>query len=206
MERKIDRRFAALTAIFCSCLVAANIFEVKVFDAGPLMLTGGFLLFPISYIINDCLTEVYGYKNARFAILTAFAVNLFIVLAAQAVKILPSSPSWNGGPHFDYVFTMSARVWAASALAFLAGSLLNAKVMALMKRKQGEKGFGWRAIASTFAGESVDSLIFFPIAFWGYEFRYLLTIMATQIVLKSLYEIIILPLTALAVRKMKERV
>lgn len=193
-----------MAVMMCVCLVVSNIFETKVFDAGPLTLTGGFVLFPITYILNDCITEIYGYKNARYVIILAFAINLFVVAVSQLVKILPSDPSWDGGAHFDYIFNTNARICLASALAFIVGSMLNAKVMAKMKEWQGTKGFGWRAIASTLAGETADSLIFFPIAFWGAGIKLLLTLMATQIIFKTLYEIIVLPLTTALLKHIRK--
>jgi len=204
-ETKIDRRFTLMAALFCVCLVVANIFENKVFNAGAITLTGGFVLFPLTYILNDCITEIYGYKNARFVIILAFATNLFILACSQLVRILPADPAWDGGAHFDYIFNTSARICLASVLAFVTGSLLNAKVMSRMKEKNAPGGFGWRAIASTFIGESADSLIFFPIAFWGYDFKGLLIIMGTQIMLKTLYEIIVLPVTSRVVRRIQGR-
>lgn len=190
-----------MAALMCVCLVASNLFEIKIFKAGPLTLTGGFLLFPVSYIINDCLCELYGYRNARFAILTAFAANAFVVLVSQLVKILPPAPFWDGQEHFAYMFDIDLRITCASMLAFLCGSLLNSRVMAGMKERQGEKGFCSRAVLSSLAGESLDSLIFFPIAFFGVPLRHLIVMMLTQIVLKTLYEIIILPVTAAYVRR-----
>lgn len=199
----MSRKFTLLAIVFCVCLIASNIFEIKIFEAGPLTLTGGFLIFPISYIINDCLSEVYGFKKARFVIFTAFAMNLFFVLVAQIVRILPGAPFWDGQEHIEYIFTADLRITVASMLAFVAGSLLNSLVMVKMKARQGERGFGWRAIASSLVGESVDSLVFFPIAFWGVGHENLIKMMVTQIILKTLYEVIVLPLTATFVKHLK---
>lgn len=179
------------------CLIASNLFEIKIFAAGPLTLTGGLLIFPISYILNDCVTEVYGFRSARFAIFTAMAMNVFVVAVAQVVRILPPAGFWDGQQSFDYIFAADLRITAASMAAFLCGSLVNAGIMDKMRRSSLDgSGFGWRAIASTLAGESVDSLVFFPIAFMGVGFRNMLVMMVTQIVLKTMYEILILPVTA----------
>lgn len=201
----MTKTFSVLSTLFCVCLIASNLFETKIFEFCGLTLTGGFLIFPISYILNDCLTEVYGYKRARFVILTAFAMNAFVVLAAQLVRILPAAPFWQGQQHFDYIFAADLRITAASMLAFLVGSILNAHVMVRMKERQGEKGFGWRAVVSSLAGESVDSLVFFPVAFFGVGIRNLLVMMVTQIILKTLYEIIVLPVTATCVKRLKKQ-
>jgi len=203
-NKKMNKKFVILAALFCVCLVASNIFETKIFSAGQLVLTGGFLVFPISYIINDCLTELYGLKNARFVIFLGFAVNLFFVLTAQLVRILPPAEFWDGQAHLEYILNANIRITAASMAAFLAGSLLNARIMATMKKKQGEKGFGWRAILSTLIGESTDSIIFFPIAFWGVGTKNLLIMMTTQILLKTLFEVIVLPVTWQVVKSRSE--
>lgn len=192
-----------MAIVFCACLIASNIFEIKIFDAGPLTLTGGFLVFPISYIINDCLTEVYGYRKARFVIWTAFALNLGFVLLAQLVRILPAESFWEGQEHFDYIFRADLRITIASMAAFVCGSLVNARVMSDMKASDGERRFCWRAVVSSLAGESIDSVIFFPIAFWAVGVRNLLVMMVTQIILKTLYEVAVLPLTRLFVRRIK---
>lgn len=199
----MSRKYTVLVVIFCVCLIAANLFETKIFSAGPLTLTGGFLIFPISYIINDCLSEVYGFNKARFAIFLAFALNLGFVLTAQLVKILPEVEYGTAQEHLDYLFNADLRITAASMLAFLAGSLLNARVLVKMKEKSGKR-FGVRAIVSTVVGESVDSLVFFPIAFMGVGLRNMVTLMVTQIILKTLYEIIVLPITSRVVRSLKE--
>jgi len=200
----MNRKFTILAVLFCVCLVASNIFETKIFSAGSLVLTGGFLIFPISYIINDCLTELYGLKNARFVIFLGFAVNLFFVLAAQLVRILPPAEFWDGQVHLEYVLNANIRITVASMAAFLSGSLLNARVMAAMKAIQGKKGFGWRAILSTLVGETADSLVFFPIAFWGVGAKNLFIMMVTQILLKTLFEVAVLPLTWQVVKSRSE--
>jgi len=200
---KDNNRFAVLSTLFAVALIASNLFEIKIFEAGPLTLTGGFLVFPVSYILNDCLTEVYGLRKARFAIWMAFAMNAFVVLMAQLVNVLPGATFWDGDAHFNYIFNADMRITLASMLAFVCGSRLNALVMARMKDRQGEKGFGLRAIISSLAGESIDSLIFFPIAFWGVGIKNLAIMMCTQILLKTLYEVVVLPLTAYVVKILK---
>lgn len=205
MEIKdMSKRFTLMAIVFCVCLVASNIFETIIFKAGPLTLTGGFLIFPISYILNDCLTEVYGYRKARFVIFTAFAVNACFVGIAQLVRLLPTVDYCDAMEHFDYIFAADLRITGASMLAFVVGSLLNSRVMVKMKEKQGEKGFGWRAVASSLVGETADSLVFFPIAFWGVGTRNLIIMMVTQIILKTAYEVVVLPLTAVFVRHLKK--
>lgn len=204
IKKLLTNKFTILSTLFCVCLIASNIFETKIFDAGPLTLTGGFLVFPIMYSLNDCLTEVYGYSKTRFTIILAMALNLFFVGMAQIVRILPEASYGEAQAHLDYIFAADLRITLASMLAFLFGGLINAKIMSRMRQLQGEKGFGWRAIVSSLAGESVDSLIFFPIAFFGIGWVNILELMVTQIILKTLYEAIVLPLTSLLVRYLKK--
>ncbi len=196
--------FMLMAIIFNVCLIASNLFETKLFMAGSVALTGGVIIFPVSYIINDCLVEVWGYRKARLVIWTGFAMNFFVVAMAQIVRLLPAAPFWDGGPHFDYIFAMAPRVTLASLLAFLSGSTVNAWIMSRMKVASKGKRFSVRAIVSSIGGETVDSIIFVPIAFWGIGITEMLTLMATQIVLKTLYEVIILPVTNIVVKKVKE--
>ena len=192
-----------MAIMFNVCLIASNLFETKLFMAGPIALTGGVIIFPISYIINDCLVEVWGYRKARLVIWSGFVMNFFVVAMAQIVRLLPAAPFWDGGPHFDYVFAMAPRVTLASMMAFLCGSTVNAWIMSRMKVASKGRRFSFRAIVSSIGGETVDSLIFFPIAFWGLGVEDMVRLMLTQIVLKTLYEVIILPVTNVVVRRLK---
>lgn len=195
--------FLLMAILFNVCLIASNLFETKLFTLGGISLTGGVIIFPVSYIINDCLVEVYGYRKSRLVIWSGFAMNFFVVAMAQIVRVLPASPFWDGGEHFDYIFSLAPRVTLASMLAFICGSTINALIMSKMKVAQKGKGFSLRAIVSTIGGEGVDSLVFFPIAFWGIGYAEMLKLMITQIVLKTVYEIIILPLTNICVNRLK---
>ena len=181
-RQKLSVSFLLMAITFNVCLIASNLFETKLFMAGPVALTGGVIIFPISYIINDCLVEVWGYRKARLVIWSGFLMNFFVVAMAQIVRILPAAPFWDGGPHFDYVFAMAPRVTLASMMAFLCGSTVNAWIMSRMKVASKGKRFSLRAIVSSIGGETVDSLIFFPIAFWGLGAKEMLQLMLTQIV------------------------
>lgn len=193
-----------MAVLFTVCLITSNLFAAKVFAIGKVALPCAVLIFPISYILNDCFTEVWGYRKARLVIWTGFAMNLFVAVAAQIAVMLPAAPFWDGGEHFDFVFKMAPRVLLASLLAFLAGSTFNAYVLSKMKIAQDGKGFSIRAIVSSIAGECLDSLIFMPIAFWGTPWRNLAWMMLFQVSFKVLYEIIILPVTSVVVKKLKE--
>ena len=187
MKEKVSVPFMLLGILFNVCLIAANLLETKVIQIGSLTVTAGLLVFPISYIINDCIAEVWGFKKARLIIWSG------------------SAPFWEGEEHFDFVFGMVPRIVAASLMAFLVGSFLNAYVMSKMKVASRGRHFSARAILSTLAGETADSLIFFPVAFGGIiAWRELLIMMCIQIILKSMYEVIILPVTIRVVKAIKK--
>ena len=193
-----------LGILFNVCLIAANLLETKVITLCGLTVTAGLLVFPVSYIINDCIAEVWGFRKARLIIWTGFAMNFFVVSLGLVAVALPAAPFWAGEEHFNFVFGMAPRIVAASLAAFLVGSFLNAYVMSRMKLRSGGRHFSVRAIASTVVGETADSLLFFPIAFGGViAWRELAAMMVLQIVLKSLYEVIILPVTVRVVRYVK---
>lgn len=133
--------FLLMAILFNVCLIASNLFETKLFVLGAISLTGGVVIFPVSYILNDCIVEVWGYKKARLVIWTGFAMNFFVVLTAQLVRLLPAAPFWDGGAHFDYVFALAPRITLASMLAFVSGSSVNAWVMSRMKVASSGKRF-----------------------------------------------------------------
>ena len=204
MKEKVSVPFMLLGILFNVCLIAANLLETKVIQVGSITVTAGLLVFPIPYIINDCIAEVWGFKKARLIIWSGFAMNFFVVALGLIAVALPAAPFWEGEQHFDFVFGMAPRIVVASLLAFLVGSFLNAYVMSKMKVASGGRNFSARAIWSTVVGETADSLIFFPIAFGGLiAWPELLVMMGTQIVLKSLYEVIILPITIRVVKAVK---
>ena len=204
MKEKYSTTFLLMAVAFTVCLITSNLFATKIFSLGwGINLPGAVIIFPISYIINDCLTEVWGFRKARLVIWTAFAANLLVVFFGQLVVWLPSASFWDGGEHFDYMFNMAPRVAFASLLAFLTGSTLNALVLSKMKLASAGRRFGLRAILSSVAGEFSDSLVFMPIAFFGTPVKVLAVMMLFQVSFKVLYEIIILPLTAYIVRRIK---
>ena len=205
MKEKVSVPFMLLGILFNVCLIAANLLETKVIQVGSLTVTAGLLVFPISYIINDCIAEVWGFKKARLIIWSGFAMNFFVVGLGLIAVAITAAPFWEGEEHFDFVFGMAPRIVAASLMAFLVGSFLNAYVMSKMKIASQGRNFSARAILSTIVGETADSLIFFPIAFGGIiAWKELLIMMGLQIVLKSMYEVIILPVTIRVVKVIKK--
>ena len=190
--------------VFNVCLIAANLLETKVIQLGSLTVTAGLLVFPISYIINDCIAEVWGFRKARLIIWSGFVMNFFVVTLGLIAVSLPAAPFWEGEEHFNFVFGMAPRIVAASLMAFLVGSFLNAYVMSRMKIASRGRNFSARAIWSTVVGETADSLIFFPVAFGGViAWRELAVMMGLQILLKSAYEVVILPITIRVVKAVK---
>lgn len=196
--------FMLIGILFCVCLIAANLLETKVIEVAGISITAGFIVFPISYILNDCIAEVWGFRKARLIIWTGFAMNFLVVILAKIAVALPSAPFWNGEEHFDFVFGLAPRIACASLLAFLVGSFINAYVMSRMKLASDGKHFSVRAVVSTLFGESADSLIFFPIAFGGLiPIPELLKMMLVQALAKTLYEVVVLPVTVRVVRYVK---
>ncbi len=216
MEKKTEQvsvLFMLFGILFCVCLIAANLFATKQIALGTISVTGGLLVFPISYIVNDCVCEVWGYQKMRFLIWIGFVMNFFFVLMGAICDWIPAAPYYMNEAGFHGVFGLAPRVAAASFLAFLLGSFMNAYVMSRMKifaRKNTNtpanfaKNFSLRAILSTIAGETVDSLIFFPLALGGIvPTAALIELMIWQIILKTAYEIVVLPITLRVVTRLK---
>lgn len=197
--------FLILTVVFCICLVVANLMEIKTVSVGPLALTAGVVVFPLSYIISDCIVEIYGFRRARFVIWLGFAMNLLVCLLLQLGLWLPGDAYWQGQEAMQLVFGAVPRILVASFTAFVCGSMVNAYVMSRMKAgRRGTRGFSARAIISTLWGEGTDSCIFFPLAFAGtLPWHTIGALILTQTLVKTLYEIIILPVTLRVVHKLR---
>lgn len=200
-----------MAVVFAVCLITSNFFVPRVWQVGnlPLQLSGAVLLFPISYIINDCLTEVYGYRKARLVIWLAFALSAFTALMSGLVCLLPEPFDEGSKPlaeSFNSLFAMVPRTTVASLIAFIAGSTVNAWILSRMKVLTKGRAFWARAVLSSVGGELVDSCIFFPFVFWGMMPASVIAGMVfTQVVVKTLYEIVVLPLTSWLVRRLKAK-
>ena len=204
MNKQFSLPFVVLAMMFSVFLILANLMEVKVVKIGILTATAGLSVFPISYIINDCIVEVYGFAKARFVIWMGFLLNMIFVVFLQVCIALPSDPSWTAQAAVEQVFGNTPRILLGSFVAFIVGSMVNAQVMSRMKVRDGGKRFSLRAIVSTVFGESADSLIFFPIAFAGMlPLATIVTLVWTQVMLKTLYEIVALPITIRVVKLLK---
>ncbi len=208
MQKKtstVSVAYMVMGILFCVCLIASNLFATKQISLFGASVTGGLLIFPISYIVNDCVSEVWGYRKARLLIWTGFMMNFFFVLMGALCDVIPGAAYYENNEGFHAVFGLAPRVAIASFCAFLVGSFLNALVMSKMKIHSKGRHFSWRAILSTLAGESADSLIFFPLALGGViPTEAILPMMLYQVVLKTLYEILVLPLTIRIVKYVKK--
>lgn len=186
------------------CLIVSNLIEIKTVDIGFATITAGMVVFPLSYIINDCIVEVYGFRKARTVIWLGFAMNLLVTLFLQFAILLPGADSWQSQDAMEAVYGTVPRILGASFVAFLCGSMVNALVMSKMKVASGGRHFSLRAIVSTLWGEGTDSIIFFPLAFGGIlPWREIVSLIVAQALLKTAYEIIILPVTLKVVKKLK---
>ena len=196
--------FLVLTVTFCVCLIISNLIEIKTVQVGAITITAGMILFPISYIINDCLVEVYGFSKARMVIWLGFFMNLLVTLILQLAIVLPGAASWHAQEAMEAIYGNVPRILVGSFLAFLCGSMVNAWVMNKMKISSGGRNFSLRAIVSTLWGEGVDSVVFSPIAFCGIlSWEEIAGLVVAQTLLKTVYEIVVLPLTIGIVKQLK---
>tara|TARA_R110002050_G_scaffold151855_2_gene279110 strand:- start:37804 stop:38484 length:681 start_codon:yes stop_codon:yes gene_type:complete len=204
MKNKVSVLFLLAGVLFAACLLISNILASKIILIGPWSAPAGVLIFPLAYIINDVIVEVWGYTKARLIIWSGFGVNLLAVFFLMLAIYMPAAPFYNAQEAFQTVLGSSVRIVFASLTAYVVGSFLNAYVMSKFKLMTKGKGFSLRAIASTMVGEGADSMIFITIAFVGiFPLSVILGMILVQALLKTAYEIMILPLTILVVSKVK---
>lgn len=188
-----------LTLLFVVALLVSNVITSKqVLLPGGIVMTGAVFIFPITYILSDVFSEIYGYRWSRLTCYIGFAANLFMVIVFSLVIVTPAPDFWTHQEAFQTVLGNTPRIWVASMLAFMIGDLVNDKVFRRMKQKYPttHQGFGWRAIISSFAGEVIDSAIFLPLAFIGQmPVESLIQMMIAQVFIKTGYEVMILPVT-----------
>jgi uncharacterized integral membrane protein (TIGR00697 family) len=205
MKKQVSVLFMLAGILFTTCLLLSNILAVKIVMIGPWAAPAGVLVFPLAYIINDVIAEVWGYRKARLIIWSGFGMNLLAVIFFSSSIALPAAPFWPNQDAYSLIIGTTPRIVVASLTAYLLGSFINAYVLSTMKVKTKGKHFGFRAIVSTLAGESVDSIIFISIAFAGiFPLGALVTMIVSQALLKTVYEIIVLPLTSLIVKRIKK--
>ncbi len=191
------RYYDFVMAAFVVVLVCSNIIgAAKPAQIWGITFGAGILFFPLSYVIGDILTEVYGYAGARRVVWVGFAANIFMALMATAVVSIPPDPDWDGQGAYEYVFGQTPRIVLASLIAFWAGEFANAYVMAKMKVMSEGKHLWQRTIGSTVVGQGVDSLLFYPIAFLGvWSFNQVIAVLTVNYLLKVIWEAVLTPVT-----------
>lgn len=204
MNKKVSVLQLCLTLLFVVSLVISNIITSKqVLLPFDITMTGAVCIFPITYVLSDVFSEIYGYKWSRFTCYLGFMANLFAVIIFSIVIATPSPDYWQNQAAFEVVLGNTPRILFASLLAFVIGDLVNDRVFKRFKEKHpnDHKGFGFRAILSSLCGELVDSLIFLPLAFWGeMPIQTLITMTICQVGIKTGYEVLVLPLTHVVVK------
>lgn len=213
MKKKVSPLFMLLVVINTVAMLISNIIACKVFSIGFAVLPCAVIVFPITYILSDVFSEVYGYKWSRRTAWIAFGANLFMVLIFALANAIPGvDPTISEG--MKNVLGTTPWALAASLTAYMVGDLMNDKVFRKLKERNGDKGFWYRAIISSLVGELCDSLIYIPLGmnilpklFLGFEFmswKQILIAIPTQALCKTIYESCIVPLTAIVARKTKE--
>lgn len=205
MQNKSYKYLSLITAFFAVILLVSNIVSSKILVLGPFTFDGGTVLFPLSYIFGDILTEVYGYKNARRVIWTGFFLLLFSMLVIVFVGWLPSAAEWTGQAAFDTILGLTPRIIMASLVAYFAGEFINSFVLAKMKVETQGRYLWARLIGSSVLGYFVDSALFVAIAFAGVlEPGLLWAVLVSNYIFKMLVEILLSPLTYWVVDKLKK--
>lgn len=198
--------FVVVVAVFITCLLIANIIAVKLVTILGLTVPAGIIIFPISYICGDVLTEVYGYRRARQVIWLGFACNLLAVTAIWIGQMLPSAAFWDAQSAYERILGFTPRLLVASFCAYLVGEFANSYVLAKMKVLTKGRLLWSRTIGSTIVGEGLDSLLFVSIAFWSIiPPAELLVAIVTQWLFKVAYEALATPLTYIVVNFLKQQ-
>jgi len=206
------RYFDFVMAAFVTILLLSNVIgagKVAVIDipgVGLWPFGAGILFFPLSYVLGDVLTEVYGYARARRCIWAGFAAMLFMAVMSTIVVWLPPANTWHGQAAYEAVFGQVPRIVMASIIAFWAGESANSYVLARMKVWTRGRHLWTRTIGSTIVGQGIDSLLFYPLAFYGlWDNNTLLLVLATQFALKVSWEVLLTPVTYAVVGWLKRR-
>jgi queuosine precursor transporter len=200
------RAFDIVMAAFVAILLLSNVIGAgKVAELGGWTFGAGILFFPLGYVIGDVLTEVYGYARARRCIWIGFSALLFMAFMSWVVVSLPPAAGWEGQAAYESVFGQVPRIVFASIIAFWAGEFVNSFVLAKMKVWTKGKHLWSRTIGSTVVGQGIDSLIFYPLAFWGvWENNQVVTVMITNWALKVGWEAVLTPVTYAVVGWLKQ--
>ena len=198
--------FLFMAILFVSCILISNILATKVIHIFGFNMTGGVLVFPISYILGDVITEVYGYKKSKRVIIYGFICNLIMVLLFQLAIKLPAAPFWGNQDAFVAILSSTPRLLLASFVGYLVGGLSNSFIMDYIKNNSKIKYLWFRTILSTIIGEGLDTLIFLTVGFFGtMPFGELMYMVLCQSVFKILYEVIFTPATYKVISFVKRR-
>lgn len=205
-DRGISQLYVLVTVLFVACLIAANITATKLIEPWGLAMDAGTIVFPVSYILGDVLTEVYGFRAARRVIWLGFLANLLVVAAIAVAQVVPPASFWDGQAAYEQILGFVPRILIASFCAYLVGEFANSVVLAKMKVATGGRHLWMRTIGSTMVGQGLDSLVFVTIAFSGViPLAALLSMMLTQWLVKTAYEALATPVTYGVVGWLKRR-
>jgi uncharacterized integral membrane protein (TIGR00697 family) len=205
-EVKYSFWFIVVASVFITCLITANIIAIKLFSVSGLILPVAIIIFPISYIVGDVLTEVYGYAQARRVIWLGFCCNLIVVLAIWIGQLLPPASFWRGQTAYEQILGYTPRILVASFLAYLVGEFANSFVLAKMKIATKGRWLWTRTIGSTLLGQGLDSLVFITLAFIGtIPISGLASAIIAQWLVKTAYEAVVTPLTYVVVNFLKRK-
>ena len=205
-EARYSGRFLVITVVFVTCLITANIIAVKLVDILGFILPAAVLVFPISYITGDVLTEVYGYRQARRVIWLGFFCNALVVAAIWIGQALPAASFWDGQSAYERILGCTPRLLLASLLAYLGGEFANSFVLAKMKIATRGRWLWTRTIGSTLVGQGLDSAVFMTLAFAGtIPTGAFAGAVVTQWLAKSAYEALATPFTYAVVNRLKRK-
>lgn len=203
-SKEYSHRLVLIASLFTTVLITSNLIAVKIITIGTFILPAAILLFPISYIIGDVLTEVYGYAKARQVIWIGFACNIFAILAIWIAGVLPAADFWINQDSWNNILGLVPRILFASLIAYLIGEFANAYILAKVKVITKGKFLWLRTISSTIVGQALDSTVFIFIAFVGnIPTSTLIVMIFTQWIVKTLYEIAMTPITYVSVNYLK---
>lgn len=205
-KEEFSKIFVVLCALNITCLLISNIITIKTLNIFGLIFTAGDILFPITYILNDLFTEVYGFNKAKFIIWLSFFCNLLMVTIFSITIVLPAGESFELQDELINVLGSTPRILIASFLAFLVGNFANSIVLSKMKVKTSGKYLPLRTIGSTLIGEALDTIIFIPIVFIGnLSFNNIILLIINTYILKVTLEVILTPITYKMVNFVKKK-
>jgi uncharacterized integral membrane protein (TIGR00697 family) len=201
---KVSHRLLILAALFVTCFITANVISVKMISLGPFIVFAGVFIFPLSYIVGDVLTEVYGYRTARRVIWLGFACNLIFVIFAWVGQLLPSPPDWELQGAYESILGYTPRLLFASICGYLVGEFVNSFILAKMKIFTRGRWLWSRTIGSTIVGEGLDTSVFATLATVGTPF-FLPIVILGQWLVKVVVEIVATPATYAVVNYLKRK-